>query len=157
MPYHTYETAENLAHEHAAADRLARQWRGVVIPSEQYEPYDRVLVDRDGSTAALCEIKVRNYDLRFFVEHHYLLSLSKVKSLRHAAGRRDAVPLVMVACSDDDFLLDLRDESGTSLRRLPMNDRQHDHRTGAPVMREEWMVAFAGARFMPLDALGSLL
>jgi hypothetical protein len=63
----------------------------------------------------------------------------------------------MVVCTDDDFLLDLRDETGQNLRRLPMNDRQHDHHTGEPVMRDEWLVAFTGARFLPLFALPSLL
>jgi hypothetical protein len=157
MPYHTYETTENLLKEQNAAVRLGQWWRGRILPSEQYASFDRVLVDLDGSTAALVEIKVRNYEMQFFIERHYLLSLSKVKSLRAAAKQRQAVPLVMVVCNDDDFLLDLRDESGTSLRKLPMNDRQHDHRTGEPVMRDEFMVAFAGSRFLPLFTLPRLL
>ena len=157
MAYHTYETAANLLLEQRAADRLARHWRGRCLTTEQYESFDRRLIEPDGRTAALVEIKVRNYDIEFMVTHQYLLSLSKVKSLLAAAKRRAAVPLVMVVCTDDDFLLDLRDETGQNLRRLPMNDRQHDHHTGEPVMRDEWLVAFSGARFLPLFTLPSLL
>lgn len=157
MAYHQYETAANLLAEHQAAQRLAQHWRGRVIATGQFAAFDRVLIDTDGSTAALVEIKVRNYDMQFFIEKKYLLSYSKVRTLRAVAQQRRAVPLVMVVCNDDDFLLDLRDESGTSLKRLPMNDRQLDHHTGQPVMREEFMVAFAGARFMPLFTLPSLL
>lgn len=157
MVYHTYETSTNMLHEHQAAARLAKHWRGRVLNTEQYAAFDRVLIDTDGSTAALVEIKVRNYDMQFFIEHHYLLSHSKVRTLRLAAKQRQAVPLVMVVCNDDDFLLDLRDESGTSLKRLPMNDRQLDHHTGQPIMRDEFMMAFAGARFMPLFTLPSII
>jgi hypothetical protein len=157
MGYREYESAASLLKETQAAQRLARHWRGVIIPAEQYEPYDRVMVDRDGSTAALVEIKVRNYDIEYLVTHHYLLSLSKVKSLNAAAKRRSAVPLVMVVCADADFLLDLRDESGTSLRRLPLNDRHFDDRTGQTQMRYEWLMTFAGARFLPIDIVSRLL
>lgn len=157
MKYREFENSDTLLREQFAADRMSRHWRGVTIAAEKYLPYDRVLIDADGSTAALVEIKIRHYEMRYFIEHHYLLSLSKVKSLRHAAKRRDAVPIVMVACEDDDFLLDLRDESGTSLRKLPMNDRWYDERTGVTQMREEWLVAFFGSRFLPLDEINRLL
>ena len=154
---HTYETSENLLLETQAANRLSRHWRGIVRPSEPYQSYDRVLVDTDGSTAALVEIKVRNYEMQFFIERHFLISLSKVRTLTYACRQRQCVPLLMIACKDDDFLLDLRDETGMSLRRLPMNDRQLDHHTGQPIIRDEYMVAFAGARFLPLFTLPSLL
>jgi hypothetical protein len=157
MRYREYETQQSLLREHQAAARIAQHWQGRVLPAEQYECFDRRLVTSDGRTAALVEIKWRNYDLQYMVEHHYLLSLSKVRSLRQAAKQRQCVPLVMVCCTDDDFLLDLRDETGQSIRRLPLNDRWYDERTGATQMREEHMVAFAGGRFIPLFAIGDLL
>ena len=63
----------------------------------------------------------------------------------------------MVVCADADFLLDLRDETGTSLRRLPLNDRHFDDRTGETQMRYEWLMTFAGARFLPIDIVSRLL
>jgi len=157
MGYREYESAASLLKETQAAQRLARHWHGTITPAEQYEPYDRVLVNRDGSTAALLEIKQRNYDIEYLITHRYLLSLSKVKSLCAAAHRRKAVPLVMVACADADFLLDLRDETGTTLKRLPLNDRHYDERTGQTEMREEWLMTFAGARFLPIDIVSRLV
>ena len=157
MKYREFENAESLLHESSAAQRLQQHWRGVIVDAEQYKPFDRIMIDSDGSVAALVEIKVRHYDLRFFVEHHYLLSLSKVKSLRAAAKLQRAVPLVMVVCSDHDFLLDLRDESGTSLKNLPMNDRWYDEQSNVTQIRNEWLVSFAGSRFLPISALSSVL
>jgi len=157
MRYREFESSESLLREQRAADRLAAHWRGRCVAAEQYESFDRRLDESDGTTAALVEIKIRNYDTEFMVTHHYLLSLSKVKSLRAQAAQRRCLPLVMVALIDDDFLLDLRDETGQHLRRLPMNDRYFDERTGETQMRDEWLVAFTGARFLPLFTLPSLL
>lgn len=156
MGYREYESATSLLLEQRAADRLAPYWRGRILPAAQYEPYDRVLVDLDGSTAALVEIKVRHYELRYFVEHKYMISRSKCRSLNQAAKSRQAVPLIMVVCDDDDFLLDLRDETGVSVRSVNrINDRWYDE-SGETIWKSEDMVLFSGSRFLPLFTLPSL-
>jgi hypothetical protein len=158
VKYREWETATSLLFEQRATDRLATYWRGRILPAAQYESFDRVLCDTDGSTAALLEIKVRHYELRYFVAHKYMLSLSKVRSLRAAAKQRNAVPLVMVVCEDDDFLLDLRDESGTAIRTVKrINDRWYDETDGETIWQPEEMMLFSGSRFLPLFTLPNLL
>jgi len=158
MGYREYESRESLLKEHAAADRIRQHWRGSVLPAQQYEPYDRILTEPDGTTAALVEIKVRNYDIQYLIEQRYMISYSKVRSLIHAAKRRQCVPLIMVVCSDDDFLLDLRDETGQTIRSVNrINDRHFDDRSGETLWQAEHMVLFSGSRFIPLFALGGLL
>ncbi len=73
-----------------------------------------------------------------------------------AAKRRQAVPLIMVVCEDDDFLLDLRDETGVSVRSVNrINDRWYDE-SGETIWQSEDMVLFSGSRFLPLFAMPSL-
>jgi hypothetical protein len=176
MRYKQYENAENLAHEQQAALRVQQHWRGLVRPAEQFLPYDRVLVDTDGSTAALVEIKVRTYPMQFFIERKYMISHSKVRSLCAAAKQSKSVPLIMVVCTDADFLIDLRDETGVNVRQMPaINDRWYDDKAGVSVQkvdrmnhnyvdadteeiqwRAETMLFVAGHRFLPLFALPSL-
>ncbi|NBR55423.1 MAG: hypothetical protein EBT82_05660 [Micrococcales bacterium] len=157
MAYREFESAQSLLREQQAAQRLSAHWHGRIVPAEQYESFDRRLLNDDGTTAALVEIKWRNYPIEFMVDHGYLLSMSKVKSLRAQAKQRRCVPLVMVVLSDADFLLDLRDETSQSVRRLPMNDRYYDERTGETLMRDEWLICFSVSRFIPIVALPSLL
>ncbi len=155
--YREYESAENLADEQQAALRVQQHWRGLVREAEQYLPYDRVLVDTDGRTAALLEIKVRHYPMRFFIDRNYMISHSKVRSLCAAAKQRQSVPLIMVVCDDDDFLIDLRDETGISISVVPaINDRWYDEHTGITDERSEHMAHFAGHRFLPLFTLPNL-
>jgi hypothetical protein len=155
--YREYENADSLEHERTAALRVQQHWRGLVRPAEQYEPYDRVLVDTDGSTAALIEIKVRHYPMQFFIERKYMISHSKVRSLCAAAKQRKCVPLIMVVCDDADFLIDLRDETGISISAVSaINDRWYDDQTGITDQRSEHMAHFAGHRFLPLFTLPSL-
>lgn len=175
--YQQYENDESMAHEQQAALRMQQHWRGLVRPAEQFLPYDRVLIDTDGRTAALVEIKVRTYPMQFFIERRYMISHSKVRSLCAAAKQRQCVPLIMVVCSDDDFIIDLRDETGVSVKQVDaINDRWYDDRAGVTVQqvdrmnhnyvdadtgdiqwRAETMLFFAGHRFVPLFALPSLL
>ena len=155
--YREYENADSLAHEQHAALRMQQHWRGLIRPADQFMPYDRVLVDTDGSTAALVEIKVRTYPMQFFIERRYMISHSKVRSLRAAAKQRQSVPLIMVVCSDDDFIIDLRDETGISISVVSaINDRWYDDKTGFTDERSEHMAHFAGHRFLPLFTLPSL-
>jgi len=174
--YREYENADSLEHERIAALRVQQHWRGLVRPAEQYLPYDRVLVDTDGSTAALIEIKVRHYPMQFFIERKYMISHSKVRSLCAAAKQRKCVPLIMVVCDDADFLIDLRDETGVNVKEMPaINDRWYDDKAGVSVQnvdrmnhnyvdaqtdeiqwRAETMMFFTGHRFLPLFALPSL-
>ncbi len=174
--YQQYENDDSMAHEQHAALRIQQHWRGLVRPAEQFLPYDRLLVDTDGSTAALVEIKVRRYPMQFFIERRYMISHSKVRSLCAAAKQRQSVPLIMVVCDDADFLIDLRDETGVTVKEVQgindrwrddetdvavrrvdaMNHNYVDQQTGEIQWRAEHMVFFAGHRFLPLFTLPSL-
>lgn len=155
--YRTWETSEHLLGEHRAADRIAQHWRGRVIPAPQYETYDRILSDIDGSTAALVEIKVRTYSIDFFIEHLFMLSRHKVRSLTQAARQKHAVPLVLVVCADDDFMLDLRDESGMRIETRRTWGNHADSNTGERLHHVEEVCLFSGSRFLPLFTLPRLL
>jgi hypothetical protein len=60
----------------------------------------------------------------------------------------------MVSCSDDDFLLDLRDER-YRIETRRVNDRATTH-TGV-VLRDESMCFFTADRFLPLSAINSII
>lgn len=175
--YKQYESDDSIKHEQHAALRMQQHWRGLVRPAEEFLPYDRVLVDTDGSTAALVEIKVRTYPMQFFIERRYMISHSKVRSLVAAAKQRKSVPLIMVVCADADFLIDLRDETGVNVSVVSdINDRLYDDKasataqrvdavnhnyvddqTGEVQWRSETMLFIAGHRFLPLWTLPSLI
>ena len=125
-----------------SAQRLQQHWRGVVRPAEPYQAHDLVLVDRDGSTAALVTVTVRNGSMQHYIEQRLPVAYETVRAIRLAARQRRCVALIMVVCDDDDFLLDLRDESGISVRQI-----SHDHNC----------LMYAGGRFLPLFTLPSLL
>ena len=155
--YKEHESSADLIREFRAAERLAKHWRGSVLAAEPYKPFDCLLRDTDRRIAALVEIKCRRYPLEYFVTHRYWLGTAKVRSLVTAARFADAVPLVLVACEDHDFLLDLRDESGMSLRSV---NRINDRRTtedGETVWQAEQMTVFSASRFVALSDLGGLL
>ena len=155
--YKEHESSADLIREFRAAERLATYWRGSVLAAEPYKPYDCVLRDTDRRLVALVEIKCRRYPLEYFVTHRYWLGTAKVRSLVTAARFVDAVPLVLVACEDHDFLLDLRDESGMSVRSV---NRINDRRTtedGETVWQAEQMTVFSASRFVALSDLGGLL
>ena len=134
----SYFNTLNLIHSH----KLQQHWRGIVRPAEPYQSFDLVLVDTDGSTAALVTTKDLSHTMDYWIEQRLPLSYETVRSLRVACRERKAVPLIMVACQDDEFLIDLRDESGVSVRQL-------SHDTNCLV--------YAGARFLPLFTLPRLL
>lgn len=125
-----------------SAHRLQRHWRGLVRPAETYQPYDLVLVDTDGSTAALVRTIVRDGSMQHHIEQRLPVAYETVRWLRLAARERKTIALIMVVCDDDDFLLDLRDESGITVRQI-------SHDTNCLV--------YASARFLPLFTLPSLL
>ncbi len=155
--YRTWESTEHLLHEKNAAQRLANKWHGACVTTSQFAAFDRVLIHPQGGAAALVEIKVRSYTLEYFAQHRFMLSYHKVKTLKQNARQRACVPLVMVACVDEDFLIDLRDETGMSIEQKKTWGNMADKVTGARQHHVEDVCLFAGARFIPLFALQSLL
>ena len=125
-----------------SAHRVQQHWRGLIRPAEPYQPYDLVLVDTDGSTAALMAILVRDGTMQHHIEQRLPVAYETVRSLRVACRERRCVALIMVVCDDDDFLLDLRDESGITVRQISTT---------------ETCLMYAGGRFLPLFTLPSLL
>jgi hypothetical protein len=83
-----------------------------------------------------------------------MISTIKVARLQTAAGLRMIVPIIMVACSDDDFLLDLRDER-YRIETRRVNDRATTHRD--VIMRDESMCFFTADRFLPLSDINTLI
>jgi hypothetical protein len=83
-----------------------------------------------------------------------MISAIKVARLQMSAGLRMIVPLIMVACADDDFLLDLRDES-YRIETRRVNDRATTH--NGVVMRDESMCFFSLDRFLPLSDIEYLI
>jgi len=155
--YRTWETVDHLIGEKHAANRLARQWEGACVTTSQFAPFDRVLMRADGHTAAIVEIKVRHYPIEYFAAHRFMLSYHKVKTLKAIAKQRNCVALVMVACTDDDFVIDLRDETGMSIERRVTWGNHADSRTGERLKHVEDVCLFTGGRFVPLWAMRSLL
>ena len=111
----------------------------------------------DGRVAALVEIKVRTYPLEYFAAHRFMLSYHKVRTLIQTSKQRGCVPIVMVACADDDFIIDLRDETGQTIERRRTWGNHANVETGARQQHEEEVCLFAGGRFIPLWAVQSLL
>jgi len=137
------DTPDSLLSGRFSIHRVQQHWRGLVRPAELYEPHDAVLVNTDGSTAALISVLVRDRSMQHYIEHRLPVEYETVRSLRFACrARQRCVPLIMVVCDDDDFLLDLRDESGISVQKVS------DDRT---------CLMYSGARFLPLFTLPSLL
>jgi len=115
--YRTWETISHVLDEKNAANRLAQHWHGSCVTTSQFAPFDRVLMHPLGGVAAVVEIKVRTYPLEYFAAHRFMLSYHKVKTLKAIAKQRSCVALIMVACKDDDFVIDLRDETGMTIER----------------------------------------
>jgi hypothetical protein len=111
----------------------------------------------NGGVAAVVEIKVRTYPLEYFAAHRFMLSYHKVKTLNAVAKQRSCVALIMVACDDDDFVIDLRDETGMSIERRRTWGNRANVETGERLQHEEDVCLFAGSRFIPLWAVRSLL
>jgi hypothetical protein len=149
----TFETSRDRQSEDDACLRLADHWRGKIVTATKYQHYDRTLYDM-GRPKALLEIKCRSYSIDYFRQHDYMISAIKVSRVQMSAGLRMIVPLIMVACKDDDFLLDLRDES-YRIETRRVNDRATTH-TGV-VMRDESMCFFSMDRFIPLTDIGYLI
>ena len=154
--YRTWESTEHLLNEKNAAQRLANKWHGACVTTSQFAAFDRVLMHPNGVEAALVEIKVRTYPLDYFAMHRFMLSYHKVKTLKQYARQRLSIPLVMVACSDDDFLLDLRDETGMSIEQRRTWGNMANKVTNERQHHVEDVCLFAGARFIPLFALQTL-
>lgn len=151
--YRTWETPEHVVAETRAAERLSREWCGQVVATSQFAPFDRVLTYDDGRTAAIVEIKVRNFTIDYFAAHRYWVSWHKVKTLKHHARQRSCTPIIMVACIDDDYFIDLRDESGMTIERRTTTGNYADAQTGERLKRVEDVCVFAGDRLIPLWAL----
>ena len=124
------------------ADKLQEHWRGLVRPAETLLRYDLVLVDTDGSTAALVRVMIPDDLMQHHIEHRLPVAYETVRWLRQAARERRCLALIMVVCNDDDFLLDLRDESGITVKQI-----SHDQNC----------LMYSGSRFLPLFTLPSLL
>jgi len=135
-------TTDSLLSGRFSAHRVQQHWRGLIRPAEPYQPFDLVLVDTDGSTAALMAILVRDGTMQHHIEQRLPVAYQTVRSLRVACRERRCVALIMVVCDDDDFLLDLRDESGITVRQIKYNEN---------------CLVYAGSRFLPLFTLPSLL
>jgi len=135
-------TTDSLLSGRFSAHRVQQHWRGLIRPAEPYQPYDLVLVDTDGSTAALMAILVRDGTMQHHIEQRLPVAYQTVRSLRVACRERRCVALIMVVCDDDDFLLDLRDESGITVRQIRYNEN---------------CLVYACSRFLPLFTLPSLL
>lgn len=138
----SFDSTDSLLSGRFSAHRVQQHWRGLVRPAEPYQPFDLVLVDTDGSTAALMTVIVRDGSMQEHIEQRLPVAYETVRSLRLACRERRCVALVMVVCDDDDFLLDLRDESGITVRQI-----SHDQNC----------LVYSGARFLPLFTLPSLL
>jgi hypothetical protein len=149
----TFETSTDRSKEDAAADRLGEYWRGNIITSTKYMHHDRQLIE-NGQRKAIAEIKCRTYSIDYFIEHDYMISAIKVARLQTTAGLHHIVPLIMVSCSDDDFLLDLRDET-YRIETRRVNDRATTH--AGVVMRDEAMCFFRESRFIPISAVNTLI
>ena len=149
----TFETSRDRLREDQACARLGTYWRGEIRTSTQYQHYDRTLYEM-GRPKALLEIKCRSYKSDYFRQHDYMISAIKVARLQMSAGLRMIVPLIMVACADDDFLLDLRDES-YRIETRRVNDRATTH--NGVVMRDESMCFFSLDRFLPLSDIEYLI
>lgn len=149
----TFETSSDRKREQAAVDRLREHWRGQIESGQMYQHYDRTLSEYR-NPKALLEIKCRTYSYDYFVQNDYMISSIKVVRLQVAAGLRMIVPIIMVSCADDDFLLDLRDER-YRIETRRVNDRATTH-TGV-VMRDESMCFFTADRFLPLSAINSII
>jgi hypothetical protein len=149
----TFETSTDRQREQAAVDRLREHWRGQIESGQMYQHYDRTLSEYRNPKAVL-EIKCRTYSYDYFVQHDYMISTIKVARLQTAAGLRMIVPIIMVACSDDDFLLDLRDER-YRIETRRVNDRATTHRD--VIMRDESMCFFTADRFLPLSDINTLI
>jgi len=135
-------TTDSLLSGRFSAHRVQQHWRGLIRPAEPYQPFDLVLVDTDGSTAALMAILVRDGTMQHHIEQRLPVAYQTVRSLRVACRERRCVALIMVVCDDDDFLLDLRDESGITVRQISTTEN---------------CLVYAGSRFLPLFTLPSLL
>ena len=155
--YRTWETTDHVFAEKQAAERLARHWHGACVTTSQYAAFDRVLMRPEGTTAAIVEIKVRTYSLEYFAAHRFMLSWHKVKTLNLVAQQRRCAPIVMVACADDDFIIDLRDETGITVERRRTWGNYADATTGQRQQHVEDVCLFAGARFLPLWTLRSVI
>lgn len=148
-----FETSDDRAREDAACARLASHWRGDIEITEQFDHYDRRLTEH-GQRKGLVEIKCRSYSINYFIEHHYMIGQIKVDRLVRLCYAQRVAPLIMVACKDDDFLLDLRDKHyRVEMRRV--NDRATT-RAGV-VMRDEAMCFFVPNRFISLSAIDTLI
>jgi len=124
------------------AHRVQQHWRGYVAVAEPYLAHDLVLVDTDGGTAALIAVLVRDGTMQHHIEQRLQVTYETVRSLRRSARERGCVALILVVCDDDDFLLDLRDESGVTVRQIRYNEN---------------CLVYAGSRFLPLFTLPSLV
>jgi len=140
----TYETDADQSREELAAQRLATHFRGTMVRSAKYEPYDRVLYDENRVVCALLEIKCRDYPYDYLSENDYMLSERKVMEIRLLAGACNVVPLLMVACLDRDFMLDLGDDSYRVETRC-VNDRAVTHQ--GVIMRDERMCFWSAHHF----------
>lgn len=149
----TFETSTDRQREQAACDRLASHWRGQIETAPIYQHYDRTITEQ-GISKGLLEIKCRSYSHDYFAQHDYMISTVKVARLQQSAGLRMIVPIIMVACSDDDFLLDLRDER-YRIETRRVNDRATTH-TGV-IMRDESMCFFTADRFLSLRDINTLI
>jgi hypothetical protein len=148
-----FETSDDRQKEDAACARLASHWRGDIETTEQFYNYDRRLIE-NGQRKALVEIKCRSYSIDYFREHQYMIGQIKVDRLVRLCDVQRITPLIMVACIDDDFLLDLRDKHyWVQMRRV--NDRATTH--AGVIMRDEAMCFFAPHRFLPLSAIDTLI
>ena len=148
-----FETSDDRQREDAACARLACHWRGDIETTEKFNHYDRRLIEH-GQRKALVEIKCRSYSMDYIAEHHYMIGQVKVDLLVRLCAAQRITPLIMVACSDDDFLLDLRDRHyRVEMRRV--NDRATTH--AGVVMRDEAMCFFMPHRYLPLSAIDSLI
>lgn len=136
------DSTDSLLSGRFSAHRVQQHWRGLVRPAEPYQPFDLVLVDTDGSTAALMKVLVREGSMQHHIEQRLPVSYETVRWLRLGARERRSIALIMVVCDDDDFLLDLRDESGVSVRQITYDQN---------------CLVYSGARFLPLFTLPSLL
>ena len=148
-----FETSTDREKEDAACARLASHWRGDIETTEQFNHYDRRLTEH-GKKKAVLEIKCRSYDLDYFVQHHYMIGQIKVDRLCRLAEIQKIKPLILVACRDDDMLLDLSDRH-YRVETRKVNDRASTH--AGVVMRDESMCFFTPNRFLSLADINSLL
>ncbi len=142
------QTANDLVSEKKFIAELQKYWSGQICKGGEFDHFDYTLVDKQGQTIFVLELRARTKSMQYFANNNYMVSTYKIGRVKQAAEIRNAKPIFGVQANDGQFLLNL-DIAPNEIADMQVPDRNPVH--GNHEMTIQSMNFYTPSRYLPLS------